>query len=294
LTDIELILVDDGSSDHCGKICDQYAQVDKRIKVVHKKNGGASEARNVGIDLASGNFIGFVDSDDYVDHDMYEKLYSASIRYDSDISMCGRFDVINGKITQSFSFNGNRVWSSQEAIENFLTWNNIDSSFCDKLFKKKIFDRMRFPANKNSEDIFIMPDILYSANKIVHIGESKYYYCHRKNSRSNDVFNVNKMHLLEASEYILEFILVKYPYLQKKAQSFYYCSIIHLYSLISSSSNRAEYRSQYNELKRTFHKNFIPLIGNPYIDKRNKVISVLLYLKLYRCIKNMKGLIRKG
>ena len=89
LTDFELILVDDGSPDSCGEICDGYAKKDERIKVIHKQNGGLSSARNAGLDIAKGEYIGFVDSDDYIEHDMYEFLYKNSVQYDTDIACCG-------------------------------------------------------------------------------------------------------------------------------------------------------------------------------------------------------------
>lgn len=96
-TDFEVILVDDGSPDNSGKICDEYASKDSRVRVIHKKNGGLSSARNAGIDVARGKYLGFVDSDDYIEKDMYELLYDNIVKEQADLSICGIYDVYEGK-----------------------------------------------------------------------------------------------------------------------------------------------------------------------------------------------------
>ncbi|NST07596.1 glycosyltransferase, partial [Enterococcus faecalis] len=92
-TDFELILVDDGSPDSSGAMCDQFAEQDQRVKVIHKENGGLSDARNAGIEIATGEYLGFVDSDDYIADDMYELLYTNIVKEDADLSICGIYDV---------------------------------------------------------------------------------------------------------------------------------------------------------------------------------------------------------
>ena len=108
-TDFELILVDDGSPDNCPAICDEYAEKDPRIVVIHKQNGGLSDARNAGLDIARGEYIGFVDSDDYIDAEMYEKMYNAAIMHNSDIVSCAyeRIDISKGKRSVSISISDN-------------------------------------------------------------------------------------------------------------------------------------------------------------------------------------------
>ncbi|HEL7541574.1 TPA: glycosyltransferase, partial [Enterococcus faecalis] len=96
-TDFELILVDDGSPDSSGAMCDQFAEQDERVKVIHKENGGLSDARNAGIEIATGEYLGFVDSDDYIADDMYELLYTNIVKEDADLSICGIYDVYEGK-----------------------------------------------------------------------------------------------------------------------------------------------------------------------------------------------------
>ena len=118
-TDFELILVNDGSHDQCGKICDEYAENDSRIKVIHKKNGGLSDARNAGLEIAQGEYIGFVDSDDYIEHDMYEKLIEACKEYNSKLAMCGRYKVLGEELKPMFSLKVTKYGKVEKLLKNY-------------------------------------------------------------------------------------------------------------------------------------------------------------------------------
>ncbi len=289
-TDFELILVDDGSPDNCGEICEEYAKLDYRIKVIHKQNGGLSDARNAGLDIAKGDYIGFVDSDDYIEKDMYEKLLNACVNYQAEISMCGRYDVFENELTPVFSFEGHRVWSSKEAIENLLTWNSIDSSACDKLFEKSLFDNIRFPVGRYNEDIFIMTKILFDAKKIVHIGESKYYYYHRSNSITTEKFSENKMDLLDASQQVLDFVSDKYPDLKSKAVSFHHKGIIYLLSILQSKTSKSQFQDSYKVLRKLLPEITLSILSSKFIDKRSKIITLLLATNTYSSVRKLKKL----
>lgn len=287
--DFELILIDDGSPDNSGKICDLYASNDNRIKVIHKNNGGLADARNAGLDIAIGDYIGFVDSDDFIDLDMYEKLYKACIKSGSKISMCGRYDVFGNNKKPMFSFEGYRIWNSKEAIENLLTWNNIDSSACDKLFERSLFNNIRFPKGKYNEDIFIMMEILCNSKKIVHIGEAKYYYYHRQDSITTELFTEKKMDLIEASEKLMKFVHDTYPDLMPKAYSYYYKGIIYLFSLIQSKSEKHKYENSYIKLSKLIHENILNILLSKYVDIKTKFITMLLYTNTFHYIKKIKN-----
>lgn len=288
ISDFELILVDDGSPDDCGKICDEYEKIDSRIKVIHKKNGGLADARNIGLDIAIGEYIGFIDSDDYIKIDMYEKLLNACICNQADISMCGRYNVYKNELKPSFSFDGCRVWDSKEAIQNLLTWNNIDSSACDKLFKKSLFDKTRFPVGKYNEDIFVMTEILFRANKIVHIGESKYYYYHRPESITTEAFSEKKMDLLDASQNVLNFVSDKYPDLKSKAQSFHNKGIIYLLILLQPKPNKKKYFVYYMILRKLLFKNISSIFLSKYINLSGKRDTLLIATNTYQFARKLK------
>ncbi len=294
-TDFELILVNDGSPDQCGKICDEYAKKHNRIKVIHKKNGGLSDARNAGLDISQGDFIGFVDSDDYIEHDMYEKLIEACKEYNSKLAMCGRYKVLGEELKPMFSFKGHKIWESREAIEKLLTWDNIDSSACDKLFSRNLFEELRFPVGKYNEDIYIMTQIIHQAGKIVHIGDAKYYYFHRTDSITTEKFSEKKLDLLEANQKVSELVKKYYPHLEMKVESFNLKGIIYLSGLLQDKYCKNHHLISYNLMKKELSNNIFKIISNQHIDTRLKIKAILIATKIYstfRSIKQKLGLTR--
>ncbi|BDP63405.1 hypothetical protein EfmJHP80_09010 [Enterococcus faecium] len=150
-TDFELLLIDDGSTDNSGSICDELAKTDNRIKVIHKENGGLSDARNIGIEVAKGDFIGFIDSDDYIDEDMYAFLYNNILKYDAELSMCGIYDVHKNKEIKKLTPFSQLVTKS-EAIELVLDGKLVVANAVSKLYKKELFENVRYPKGKIAED----------------------------------------------------------------------------------------------------------------------------------------------
>ena len=181
-TNLQIILVDDGSPDNCGKICDEYAKKDSRIEVIHKINGGLSDARNVGINRANGRYIGFVDSDDYIKEDMYEKLINLIKEYDADISICNLYDVIDGKEYVRNKDNGIHEYSRIDILKEILLDKNIQSYAWNKLCKRELFDTIRFPVGRVMEDLGIAHKILFDAGQIAYSDEPLYYYYQRDGS----------------------------------------------------------------------------------------------------------------
>ena len=151
---IEVILVDDESPDLCGKICDDYAAMDGRIKVVHKKNGGLSDARNAGMKVATGDLITFVDSDDYISKDFMKILFEAMSENNSDIAIANmkrtsRRDDKNTVIDWKVS-----SYKNEDALIRMLYGTPFGTSACGKLFKRSLFTGVEFPYGKFSEDLF--------------------------------------------------------------------------------------------------------------------------------------------
>lgn len=180
---LEIILVDDGATDNCPQICDEYAKKDKRIKVIHRENAGLSSARNSGIDIAKGEYIMFVDSDDTIESNTAKDLYRLSKRYNTKIAICGRryvFDdgkricKVKEKIECKFSF--------EDAIREMNRYYYFDMSAHGKLFNRELFRAIRFPVGKLSEDFFIMPSLFKLAGNISYTSEPLYNYLQRKNS----------------------------------------------------------------------------------------------------------------
>lgn len=219
---LEIILVDDGSTDACPQICDEYAVEDSRIKVIHKENGGLSDARNAGIEIATGEYIGFVDSDDYILPQMYEILYKACLDYDVAIAMCGRKVIDeNGKILKDeFCTNTNSLLSAKEAVESLLTFDKCDPAAWDKLYKRNLFSDIRYPVGVHYEDQNITARLFYYAGKVCHIGKALYIYMKRAGSITNRFFNQHSIDEVKQAELLKVFVDEKYPELRKKSLYF--------------------------------------------------------------------------
>lgn len=184
---LEIILVDDGSPDQCGRKCDDWAEKDDRIKVIHKKNGGLSDARNAGIAIANGEYIGFVDSDDYIEPEMYEVLLKAIIQTESDISTCYEFrEDEENKVFKCFKSREITVLSSEEAIIDLFVVNKYARHAAwNKLYKKDIFEKERFPVGKLFEDSAIIYRIFDRIDQIVCVDSELYHYVKRAGSITN-------------------------------------------------------------------------------------------------------------
>ena len=199
---IEIILVDDGSGDNSGKMCDDWSKKDSRIMVIHKENGGLSSARNLGINKAKGEYIAFVDSDDYVDVSFIEKLYNASTMYDADLVMC-EYIAIDKKVDFLPATEGEVVeMTSTEAIHNMccVPYSTKFNVAWNKLYKKKLFEDIRFPEGKNHEDEFVTYKVILSAKKIASVSEYLYYYIKRNNSITDVESFQSRKNVIEAFE----------------------------------------------------------------------------------------------
>lgn len=181
---LEVILVDDGSPDGCPAICDEYAREDRRVRVIHKENGGLSDARNAGIDAAKGNFLGFIDSDDYVHPRFYELLLQALKEEGADIAGCdvkkiyetGTVEEEEKEAVRSEIYSGREatanLYDAQLYLRSVVIWN--------KLYKKELFKDVRFPKGKLHEDEFTSYRLLYQSKSVVYIDRAYYFYFQRE------------------------------------------------------------------------------------------------------------------
>ena len=210
-TNLEILLVNDGSIDKSGELCDQLARKDQRIRVIHKENGGLSDARNRGIDEASSDLIGFIDSDDYIDEDMYETLYRQMIETKADLSMCGHYDVYHQIPEQQVATIQTWELTPQEAIKMVMEAKILSVTAVNKLYKKELFKDLRFKVGKIAEDAFIMVALIHQCSKVVATNEKKYYYVHRENSITTQKFSLKFLNVIEAYEQNANIIIEHYP-----------------------------------------------------------------------------------
>lgn len=202
---LEILIVDDGSTDCSGQICDEYAEKDDRIQVFHQLNCGLSKARNTGIDLSTGDYLMFIDSDDYISKDMAMELYNELKKSNADMSICNfhYVDENNNIIkTKELDFHnaGSFILTKKELL-NALTNSNISTAIvigCNKLYKNSIFDSLRYPVGRIYEDEFIIHHILNKIDKAVLINRKYYYYIKRDNSITHTNYTIKNVDAIEA------------------------------------------------------------------------------------------------
>ncbi len=193
--DFELFLVDDGSPDRCPEMCDEWAKNDSRIKVIHKKNGGLSDARNVALDVMTGKYVCFVDSDDWIPDDSLQTMYDAIIDSGADLAIGNMIGVTEDGETFK------QYWPAEEkkvetGKNKFYSMNQPCAQ--NRLYKSYIFQTLRFPVGKLYEDAFVFHHILENVESIVFTGKTNYFYLIRSNSIMRNKYTVRNMDLIEA------------------------------------------------------------------------------------------------
>ncbi|SUP39463.1 glycosyltransferase family 2 protein [Veillonella criceti] len=185
---LEVILVDDGSPDNCGKICDEYAIKDKRVKVIHKKNGGLSDARNAGIEEAKGEVISFIDSDDYIDASMFSNMIEYLEDNDLDMVCADTFIVRGNRKRYKLHYNKNIIYDGIIALNKILS-GRIDNSACNKIYKREIIADIRFPIGRKYEDVATIYKYVFNAKRVGYLSQAVYYYRKISTSITGSSFN---------------------------------------------------------------------------------------------------------
>lgn len=213
IKNIEIILVNDGSKDNSGDICDEYKKKDNRVVVIHKENGGLSSARNAGLEIATGELIGFIDSDDWIEPDYFQILYEGLIKNNADISVMKLIYITNHEKIE-FNTEKKEKWvelTRHKAIESFFSNNFIENSACNKLYRSNLFEGIRYPEGMLMEDKATTYKLIHKANLVVVNLSKKYHYYLRNDSIMQCEFNKRKFHSLEIHMEQIEFVDVNYP-----------------------------------------------------------------------------------
>lgn len=280
---LDIIIVDDGSTDGSGQICDYYQSADRRIRVFHKKNEGLSSARNLGLQHAKGEFIGFVDSDDFIDLDMYESMLH-EMDDDVDIVTCGRYICFpkekhcKGRLAY---FMAKRIkMNNVTAVEEFLKHEIISFSVCDKVFRKEVLEGAIFPYKRGCEDIPVTYKTIVKCRNIVNLGKPKYHNFHRDESLSRQEFYYRKIDYVIFTGEICKDIAIKYPYLLMQAEALYIMCVLDTIKMIQTCQNRLLYKDLENRLLKILRYMSIRILHNSFIlPEKKRMIFKCLFRK---------------
>lgn len=289
--DLEIILVDDGSPDQCGAMCDDWAKRDKRIKVVHKENGGLSGARNAGIEVASGDYIGFVDSDDWIEPEMYRDLLEAVEREGAKLAVTGinrTYD--NGFSRIQYAWDKPYVITGYKIIQAYLRQGTFSTSAGDKLYLKSLFDSRRFPVGKQYEDAPVIFDILCAIDKIAVVGKPQYNYFQRADSICGQSFSIRKMDHYDFSREIWERVNRDYPQYKEDADVFWGCKLVEILYSLYESTNSKDYEKQEKQMKTELKGVQWKVIKSGEVPKIMKVKTMMLIANLAPLYIKMKML----
>ena len=290
---LEIILIDDGSTDNSGKICDEYAGKDNRIKVVHKINGGLSDARNAGLEIAKGEYIGFVDSDDYIAEDMYEFLYNLAVDNALDVSMCASCNEYeDGRIELPKNFETVMLDEKEKIIENLFINKSGGTaiSVWSKLFKKTVLQNCKFYSGKTSEDVFFILKWIENTKKFGRSSEVKYYYVQRTQSITHQVLYTPKiLEVVEAYLLNLDIISKKYPKSIAVANVRLYWAYRMAIERIYACNDYKENKFHNKKIQKKIRKDIINILTNKYISFKGKVgyILIALNIDLYMLVKRL-------
>ena len=287
---LEVILVDDGSSDGSGAICDDFAAKDSRIKVIHKKNGGLSRARNAGLDVAAGEYITFVDSDDWIEEDSYEHLLGLMARYQVQLVCGGNMDVDGGTGEKTLGVcpKKEEVVTAEEFVGRMFLWQGVDSSVCDKIFHRSLLEGFRFPEGQVSEDVAITYKIVLGAERAAFSEKPFYNYYHRVGSISRTAEITDKtFHFSRHTDAILRYIQEHHPAVEPQATYLRVRSLSHVLLLLEQAEPevRQKFAEEYRHARKELKKYTTFFLKCPWFGKQEKITDLLLNLGLYRTLR---------
>ncbi len=295
---LEILLVDDGSTDGTGQLCDSLAKEDGRIRVLHKENGGSSSARNLGISRAKGEYFGFVDSDDYIEPDMYERLYQGIVAYDAKVAQIGRDEIDEqGNLLPDICIPPAKdCFLKSEDFMRELIMHRGDCSFCTKLIHRELFLEKGFPLGKLNEDFYLLIHMLPKIQGLVSLAGQTYHVFYRigSNSRKADKESFSPVFgdSVDNADVVAGIVEKEYPALRKVALRFGVFQRIE-YLLHIPVSQMTKENETYKKIVKWLRKNWVSGMLNPHLTLKNKCYHTLFVLapKGIRLLhKKLKGL----
>lgn len=268
---LEIILVDDGSTDNSFEICKKLEQKDNRIVVLHKENGGVSSARNLGIEKASGEYISFCDGDDGIEKDIYEFLYSNLVKDNADISICGSTIIYQNGIVHNIATNNHIVWETPQEYIKALFKGTTTMDVYTKLYKANICKSTMFSTDlRTNEDKFYCFSAALKARRISLNDISKYVYFRRTGSSTVTAFSEKFFDGMKSSDMMIEICKNSYPEILNDAYANKMSTVLRTYKLMLLRKGEKDFPEKSKEIK-NYIKNFDKKIAKNYLSNKNYI-----------------------
>lgn len=274
-TDLEIILVNDGSTDGTGELCDRLAGKDHRIRVVHKENGGLSDARNAGINIAQGEFYSFIDGDDFIETDTYESMIAEMT--DPEVSVvAGGFIVtdIRGETTVSVSPKRQKL-TKEEAFMDLFGRSYISQSSCNKLFRSSLFTEIRYKKGIINEDMEILPRLLDIGDHVVLLDKPVYHYIKKPGSITSSDYSMERYRAIEIEKDIYRMCKEKYPQLKPWAGYYELKSLFGMLCNLDRCRNKNDFKIQELNIRRKIiYTAFRCICWKEVMDRHGKEVKI--------------------
>ena len=293
---LEIILIDDGSTDGSGQICDDYDNKYEEIKVIHKQNGGLSDARNYGIAASTGSYICCIDSDDYIDDGFITYLMSLIHKYNADMSICNISYVENDVITNPVKERKEYCANASQILEKILDEVEITESACAKMYKNELFEDVRYPIGRTEEDLATTYKLIGQCDKIAYGNDKSYYYINRSDSITKRKFSEANYNIIWAFDGMKKYVMERYPELRESCLK-RECSV-HM-RLLQKATLNAIKDERITNARKNLRKLSVSCFRNPKANVSEKIRFFLvayfpnIYLFCYKSYKKVKILYLK-
>lgn len=289
---LEIWLVDDGSKDASGAICDKFGAMDERIHVLHQKNGGAAAARNAALSQCRGEYLTFVDGDDYIHERLIEVLVDKLEAQAAQISICGWQDVYEDTVAAPALVEGNiEIYDTEKALENMLYQRSYDTAMWAKLYRRELFEGIFFPVGNLYEDIAIIYKIFARAKKVVYVDYAGYYYLLREQGTTLQAFKPGKMDLIDVADEMADFLLERFPAIRSAVLCKYVRANFHIYLQIPPQ--KAVFVAEKKRIEQNIKKYRAEVLKDANAQKGTKVALLCSYISLPLLV-SFKSLKRYG
>lgn len=275
-TDYEVVLVDDGSTDQSGALCDAYAAEHDCIRVIHQENAGLAQVRNVSVAAARGEYITFVDSDDAIEPQLLETLMNDLQETGADISICSWSEVsddgIRSELTWDHKEKGFQVWTTEQAVRTLLYQKGIDNNTWGKLYKRAVLQDIVFPAGRVYEDIAVAYQIFLKAKRVCYRPEALYLYTCNTSGISQSKFTPKRMDLIDMVEGMYADVEKRFPDYLSPARSRMLRAYLHVYLQIPGSEDCKPYL---NRVCAGIRKNCRAVAADPEAKRGTRMAALL-------------------